>query len=53
MYNRLEIVKAFYNAGLITTEDYIETLWEIGMLTYDEALDLIVKENSNKRRNKH
>ena len=50
MYNKLEITKAFYEAGMISKEDYIATLWEIGMLTWDEAIDQILRTNSNKRR---
>lgn len=53
MYNKLEIAKTAYNAGIISKESYIVELWKVGMLVWDEAIDLIIRSNSDKRRGKH
>ena len=42
--------KALYNAGLISEEDYTIAMWRIGMLIWDEAIDLIIRANVKRRR---
>ena len=52
MTNKIEAAKYFFQKGLISKETYIEELWEAGLLVWDEAIDLIVRANSDKRRGK-
>lgn len=52
MTNKIEAAKYFYRKGLISKETYIEELWEAGLLVWDEAIDMIVRANSDKRRGK-
>ena len=42
--------KTLYNAGLISEEDYTIAMWRIGMLIWDEAIDLIIRANVKRRR---
>lgn len=48
----LDLMKALYKNGFISKERYIEAVWEAGLLVWDEAIDLICRANSDKRRGK-
>lgn len=57
MYNqrrlRVELAKIKRDAGIISAHEYIYELWVAGLLVWDEAIELSVKETVKKWTGKH
>ncbi len=42
--------KTLYKAGLMSQEDFTIAMWRVGLLIWDEAIDLIIRANVKRRR---